>query len=42
MDDQALAGGSGDRGHAGVGLERSGVGESSAVIAEFGEHAARR
>ncbi|MFG1685215.1 hypothetical protein ACGFNP_33990 [Nonomuraea sp. NPDC049269] len=38
MDDQAFAGGAGDGGRAGVGLERSCVGEAGAVVAEFGQH----
>ncbi|MEV0146513.1 MULTISPECIES: hypothetical protein [unclassified Nonomuraea] len=38
MDEQALTRGAGDRGCAGVGLQRAGVGETGAVIAELGQH----
>src|SRR5436309_3291756 len=37
-DGKAAAGGSGDGGRAGVGLQCAGVGESGGVVADFGEH----
>lgn len=39
VDDQAFARGAGDRRGSCVGLERAGVGEAGAVVAELGEHA---
>lgn len=36
---RALAGGTGDRGAVGVGLDGAGVGEAGTVVAEFGQYA---
>ena len=38
VHDPCLAAGAGDRGGPGVGLERAGVGEAGAVVADLGEH----
>jgi hypothetical protein len=37
-DDMAFAAGAGDRRGAGIGFQRSGIGETGSVVADFGEH----